>query len=223
MKRKIALLLLTVMTITLVGCGEKDNTTNNTTNDNQTVEDNNGDNEDTEGNTDANTDEDANTGSGTMTADSAVGILQTAWNSYGENDKFPVGGGDSANMVMDEPGTFDVTNTEELNATLGFPTDYADKIDEAASLIHMMNANTFTGSAYHVVNADDVTGVADALKENILQREWMCGFPETLLIMQVDDNYIVTAFGNGEMIQTFKSNVTGSFANVSVLYEVPIE
>lgn len=210
MKKKIALLLLTVMTISLIGCGEKDTTGGNddAENNNQVVEDNVADDTVTDDTTNDN-----------ISAEGAAGILQTIWATYEEDNKFAAGGGDSNNMVMDEPGTFDITNTEELNATLGFPTDYADKIDDAASLMHMMNANTFTGGVYHVTNADDVTAVADALKENIMNRQWMCGFPETLIIVTVDDNYVISAFGNGEIIETFKNKTTGAFENATVVYE----
>lgn len=209
MKKKIALLLLTVMTVSLVGCGEKDNTNgnDNAVNDGQVVEDSmeddttNNDNENVEA------------------KEGATGILQTIWSSYAEDEMFAAGGGDSHNMVMDEPGKFDVTNTEELNATLGFPTDYADKIDDAASLMHMMNANTFTGGVYHVADAENVNTVADALKENIMNRQWMCGFPETLIIVVIDDNYVLSAFGNGEIIETFKNKTTSAFENATVLYE----
>ncbi len=219
MKKKIALLLLTVMTMSLIGCGEKDTTGgNDATGDNTTVEDNMNDDSQNTGNQNEDSQTD-NVVAGTETAESAIGVLQSVWATYDDENKFAAGGGDSHNMVMDEPGEFDATNTEELDATLGFPTDYADKIDEAASLMHMMNANTFTGGAYHVTNAEDVSAVCDALKENIMNRQWMCGFPETLIIVTVDDNYVVSAFGNGQIIEYFKNKLTGTFANVTVVYE----
>ena len=212
MKKKIALLLLTVMTMSLVGCGEKDTTNGNddATNNDTVVEDNVAD--DTTDNTDSNADSNTST-------EGAAGVLNAIWATYEDDNKFAAGGGDSQNMIMDEPGKFDVTNTEELDATLGFPTDYADKIDDAASLMHMMNANTFTGGAYHVTNAEDVTAVCDALKESIMNRQWMCGFPETLIIVTVDDNYVISAFGNGQIIETFKNKISGVYSNATVVYE----
>lgn len=212
MKKKIAVLLLTVMTMSLVGCGEKDTTGSNgdTTNNDTVVEDNV---------TDDTTDETTNNGDNTVSVEGAVGILNSIWATYEEENKFAAGGGDSQNMVMDEPGQFDVTNIEELDATLGFPTAYADKIDDAASLMHMMNANTFTGGIYHIANADDVSAVCDALKENIMNRQWMCGFPETLIIVTLDDNYVISAFGNGEIIETFKNKISGVYSNATVVYE----
>ena len=213
MKKKIALLLLAVMTMSLVGCGEKDTTgSNDDAGNNDTVVEDTVTDDTTDNTTDNTTDSD-------VTTDDAAGVLKAIWATYEAENKFAAGGGDSQNMVMDEPGKFDVTNTEELDATLGFPTDYADKIDDAASLMHMMNANTFTGGIYHVTNADDVTAVCDALKENIMNRHWMCGFPETLIIVTVDDNYVISAFGNGQIIETFKNKISGVYSDATVVYE----
>lgn len=212
MKKKIALLLLTVMTMSLIGCGEKDTTDGNddVTNNDTVVEDNIAD--DTTDNDDSNAESN-------VSAEGAVSVLNAIWATYEDANKFAAAGGDSQNMVMDEPGAFDVTNTEELDATLGFPTEYADKIDDSASLMHMMNANTFTAGAYHVTNADDITAVCDALKESIMNRQWMCGFPETLIIVTVDDNYVISAFGNGQIIETFKNKISGVYSNATVVYE----
>ena len=208
MKKKIALLLLTTMAISLVGCGEKDTTENNDT----VVEDSIVD--DTTDNTD-----DTDSTDDVVSTEGAEGVLNAIWATYEEENMFAAGGGDSQNMVMDGPGKFDATNTEELDVTLGFPTDYVDKIDDAASLMHMMNANTFTGGVFHVTNADDVSAVCDALKENIMNRQWMCGFPETLIIVTVDDNYVISAFGNGQIIETFKNKISGVYDNATVVYE----
>lgn len=208
MKKKIALLLLTTMAISLVGCGEKDTTGNNDT----VVEDSIVD--DTTDNT-----EDTDSTDDVVSTEGAEGVLNAIWATYEEENMFAAGGGDSQNMVMDGPGKFDATNTEELDVTLGFPTDYVDKIDDAASLMHMMNANTFTGGVFHVTNADDVSAVCDALKENIMNRQWMCGFPETLIIVTVDDNYVISAFGNGQIIETFKNKISGVYEDATVVYE----
>ena len=75
------------------------------------------------------------------------------------------------NMTEDAPGTFGITDADELDRMLGFPAADAEKIDNAASIMHMMNANTFTCGAYHLKNADDVKSVAADLKENVMGRQ----------------------------------------------------
>lgn len=37
-------------------------------------------------------------------------LLNSIYTSFAEDQKFPIGGGDSANLVMDAPGAFDITN-----------------------------------------------------------------------------------------------------------------
>lgn len=150
---------------------------------------------------------------------SSLELLETVWGTYEEGEKFAIGGGDSANSVMDMPGKFDVTNTEELDATLGFPAAQAEMIDDAASVMHMMNANTFTCGAFHVTDAENVTAVTDALKENIMNRQWMCGFPDTLIIAVVHDEYVVSAFGHADNIEVFKTKLLASNATATIMYE----
>ncbi len=221
MKKKLAIMLLAAMTMSLVACGGKDDTnTNDTVSTESSVEEN------TEVNTEVNTDAEVSTESGdegaTESTSGALDIINNVWATYADEEKFAAGGGDSANLNFEGPGKFDVTNTEELDFTLGFPTEHADKIDDAASIMHMMNANTFTGGVYHVTDAANVQAVADSLKTNILNRQWMCGFPEKLIIVSVD-NYVVSAFGNGELIENFKNKLTTVYENASVLYEEVIE
>jgi len=136
-------------------------------------------------------------------------VLTNAWNAMGDEEKFPIGGGDSANMVMDAPGAFDVANTEELDALLGLSADGAAKIDAAASLMHMMNANTFTCGAFSVVAGEDLSAFVTALQENIQARQWMCGFPEKLVIVTID-NVVVSMFGNGQIVDSFTAKLGGS-------------
>ena len=61
------------------------------------------------------------------------------------------------------------TAVRETLAALGLPE--TAKVDQAASLIHMMNQNTFTAAAYHCT--DDADALATALRDNIQQRQWM--------------------------------------------------
>ena len=150
----------------------------------------------------------------------ATEILTTVWGTYEEDEMFPVGGGDSANMSMEGPAKFDVANTEELAYMLNFPVELADKIDDAASMVHMMNLNTFTAGAYHVVDAAEMSTVVDAIKDKVMNNHWMCGFPETLIIVQVGDSYVVSAYGNGELIDNFQSKLLAAYKGAA---EVVVE
>lgn len=149
----------------------------------------------------------------------AAELLANVWNTYEEAEMFPIGGGDSENIVMDTPGKYDVSKAEEMDSVLGLPQDKAVLIDDAASMMHMMNANTFTCGAFHLKDAADQQAFADALKENIMNRQWMCGFPDTLLIVAVGEDYVISAFGNAEIMETFKTKVVSQYDVAEVMYE----
>ena len=165
------------------------------------------------------------TGAGSQTAKddtegkAAVDILNDVWAAYEEDEKFAIGGGGYENMTMDTPGEVSASDTDSLDGLLGFPADSAELIDDAASMMHMMNQNTFTAGVYHVANADDVKAVADALKENIMNRQWMCGFPDDLVIYSVGTNYVAAAFGAEETVDSFEDHLEEVFASSVNLYD----
>lgn len=148
-------------------------------------------------------------------------LLNSIYTAFAEDQKFPIGGGDSANLVMDAPGAFDITNVEELESSLGFPSSQAANIDGAASMIHMMNANTFTGAAYHLIDGADADAFAEAVKETVLAKQWICGMPDTLVILSAD-RYIITAYGNAELIENFKTTALSAVSGSEVILETPI-
>ena len=76
-----------------------------------------------------------------------LSLLETVWNDFGEDEKFAVigGGPEQENMVDDAPGAYDLTDRSLAEINLVLPE--SAQVDEAASLIHMMNANTFHGAA----------------------------------------------------------------------------
>ena len=161
-------------------------------------------------------------GDGVEIADSLT-LLNTIWDSYGEDEKFSAMGGDFSeeNMVDGAPGNYGIEDASMLDYTLGLPEASASMIDGAASLVHMMNANTFTCGAFHVSSSDDLSAVADSLKENILQRQWMCGFPDKLIVITVGD-YVISAFGNEELIDTFKTKTMDAYESAELVYEEPV-
>ena len=138
---------------------------------------------------------------------SALNILETVWNTYGEDEKFAVAGGDfsETNAREDAPGVFDLKDRALVDSELGLPETAA--VDEAASLVHMMNANTFTCGAFHVTS-------------NIMQRQWMCGFPDKLVVAEVGE-YVVTVFGADDLVDTFMTHLNGIYG-VSATYDEDI-
>ncbi len=153
-------------------------------------------------------------------SEGALGLLNTVWASYEDSEKFSAAGGDYSeeNMTMDAPGKFGIEDKETLDSVLGIPASAAELTDDAASLVHMMNANTFTCGAFHAANEGDVQTIADQIKENILVRQWMCGFPDKIIVMTVD-SYVISAFGSAELIDTFQAKVTAAFDSAQLVYD----
>ena len=195
MKKVVSILLVAILALSLAACGAS----------------NGGDN---------NVDQPNN---GTASVNSALELLTTVWNSYGEEDKFPAAGGDMSeeNMSMDGPGKYALDDASMLDNVLGFPSASVSKIDDAASLVHMMNANTFTCGAFHLVNAADADAVAAELKDNIMHRQWLCGFPDKLVIVNVD-GYLVSFFGTTDLVDAFKTVLTTAYASAQTICDEPI-
>lgn len=146
-------------------------------------------------------------------------ILTTVWSSYSDDNKFQIMGGDYNNIKDNEPGKFDVSDKESLRSLLIVPDNAAGLIDDAASMIHAMNANTFTGAAFHLSDPKTVRTFSDSLKDAIRNNQWMCGFPEICLLVQIGDDYVVSAFGNAEMVNYFKTQLEEQYPSVSILAE----
>ena len=147
---------------------------------------------------------------------SALNILETVWNTYGEDEKFAVAGGDfsETNAREDAPGVFDLKDRALVDSELGLPETAA--VDEAASLVHMMNANTFTAAAYHANG--DTAELAQQLRDNIMQRQWMCGFPDKLVIATLG-NYVVSVYGDEELVNTFRDKLQAAYSDAAIAYD----
>ena len=137
---------------------------------------------------------------------SALDLLEKVWSTYTEDEKFPTSGGDysEANSKEDAPGVYDLSDRAAVDSALGLPE--TAKVDQAASLVHMMNANTFTAAAYHCT--DDPAALATQLRDNIQQRQWMCGFPDKVAVIVVGE-YVVSVFGAEELVDQFVSVLNG--------------
>ena len=153
--------------------------------------------------------------------DDALTILNAIWNTYSDEEKFPAAGGDSEHAVDGAPGSFDVSNADSLNYQLTFPTDDASLIDSAASLVHMMNLNTFTCGAFHVADANNVARLADDLRTTIQAKRWMCGFPDKLVIVTVGQS-VLSVYGNEELVNTFRDKLLTSYSAATAVYDEAI-
>ena len=200
MKKLVALLLATAMMLTCVACGG-----------------NNGEGGNTEG----------NEGGTKVEITDATEVLTKAWEEYNntvsDDMKFSVGGGNLENfelVVMDAPGKCDTSlegAKDALSMSFCIPAEAIDMTDDAANMMNMMMANNFSAAAYHVADAANVETVVSSIKDATLNNQWMCGFPEKLIVVTVGEDYVVSAFGNGQVIDAFKTALTTVYGDAAVV------
>ena len=192
MKKFLALLLMAVMTLGLMACGKTEPEVPNTPV--PEVE---------------------------QVAETPEEILASIMIEYEEDEKFPLAGGDYSHIVEETPGKIDVTNGEDLDALFGFPADKVAKIDDGASVMHMMNQNTFTAACYHVTESSEesIAALAEDIKANIENRQWLCGFPDELVIYKAAKDNLVVAFGAEDIINTFEVHLVDVY-DAELLHEV---
>lgn len=152
----------------------------------------------------------------------ALDVWDAVVEAYDKEELFAVYGGDQEHAVMDAPGKFDLQKTDELETALGLPQSQWENIDDAASMVHMMNGNVFTGAVYRLKEGVDKNEFADAVKASMSGRQWMCGQPDKLLILEVDKAYVLTAYGDAEIMETFQEKALGALKDAQVLVEAPI-
>ena len=141
-----------------------------------------------------------------ITVGSAVEVLENVWALYNEEtEKFFAMGGDFDAPVDNAPGA--ATNAEWLEFSLLIPNAELANVTEAASLMHGMNANTFTAGCYKVA---DVDAFAATMQNAIQNNQWMCGFPENLYIANVG-GYCVVAFGLNDTMNVFKTHMAEAY------------
>ena len=151
---------------------------------------------------------------------SALEILEKVWGEYAEDEKFPVIGGDMANPVDGAPGSYN-TADENITYSLLIPADQLGYVTEAASMIHMMNANTFTCAAYKL-SGTTAADFGAAMKAAILGNQWMCGFPDSLNIRAIGDQYVIVAFGVNDAMTPFETHLAAAYPGAEVIASEPI-
>ncbi len=215
MKKLLAILLAAMMLLSLVACGET----------NETEAPENNESETNAPETEAPAVE--------LAYKSALELLQVVMNGYNagatEDTMLYVAGGNINNFEttsFDGPATFVALENEDYNANLGYPAADVAKIDDAASMFNMMNTNVFNCYAVHFTNSDDVDAMVETLKANILARQWICGSPEKLVIVKVPGDYLIVVWGAvqfGGIVDPFVASFATSVEGSSIVVEHSFE
>ena len=152
----------------------------------------------------------------------SLAVLENIWNLYAEDEKFAVIGGNIEAPVDGAPGIYDMAYAENLTWNLLIPEDQLANVDEAATMVHMMNANTFTCGVVHLAEGADATTFGNTMRDAIQNNQWMCGFPETLTIAVIEDAYVLIAFGVNDAMNPFMTHFGEAYPDVQVLFNEAI-
>jgi len=201
MKKIISLILAGVMMLTLAACGET---------------------KPAETTAPAETTVPVDTTAPAVTVESSLAVLEDIWAKYGEGEKFFVIGGNMESPVDGAPGNYDMAYAENLTYNLLIPAEQLANIDEAATMIHAMNANTFTCGVIHLTEGTDAAAFAQIMRDAIQGNQWMCGFPETLTVAVVGGEYVLIAFGVNDSMTPFKAHFGQAFPEAEVLFDEAI-
>lgn len=132
----------------------------------------------------------------------ALELLNIIFNGYNatatEDTMLYVAGGNINNFdtcSMEGPAAFVALADEDYDQNLGIPASEVAKIESAASMFNMMNTNVFNSFAVQFKDGTDVDASIEAIKANILARQWICGSPEKLVIVKMPGDCIVVVWG----------------------------
>ena len=205
MKKLITLLLVLTMVLSMAAC-----TGNNTDINEKETTDNNENN-------------------AVVSDTSALEILSNIWALYPEDEQFYVSGGnmeyhieqmekDENYMPPNAPGVYDMAYAENLPYVLYIPESELANVDSAATMVHGMLANNFTSGVVHVKAGTDVNAMANAIKANLAQTQWICGTPDQMLIAVVAGEYVLIAFGINDAMNPFVTRFGEAYPADQVIY-----
>ena len=89
-------------------------------------------------------------------------------------------------------------------------------------MIHMMNANTFTCGVFKLAEGVKAEDFGAAMQQAIQGNQWMCGFPDKLLIKSFGGQYVLAAFGVADAMDPFTGHLETAYPEAETLYSEAI-
>lgn len=155
--------------------------------------------------------------------ESAAAFYTQVWNSLTDDQKFPAAGGD-VDHSADAPAKFNFTteNLDTFKWWLHVTDELMAQIDQSdvATLMHMMNTNTFCSAMAKLTDPSKAAEFAEAYKTAIQAQHWMCGFPDTVIVISVGD-YVIMAYGSTNIIENIKNASLAADSSAKLLIEAP--
>jgi hypothetical protein len=151
--------------------------------------------------------------------ENALEVLETVWNSYADEEKFFAMGGDYTHLADNAPGVHSVED-EGMTATLLVPEDQVKYVTEAASLFHGMMLNNFVCGVFRV--SGDVDAFAQAMYSAIKGHQYLCNFPDKVVVAVIGGEFVLAAYGITDNIDPFMAKFTAAYPRAVVKYNEAI-
>lgn len=134
-------------------------------------------------------------------------ILTNTWDVYKEEERFDIMGGHFYSAKIGVPAKYDLTETVDLEEMFCVPKEAGKNIDNAATMVDFYNAARFTAGAFHLKDATNVEQFIEAVKAQVHVNQWHGETPKKLMIMKIDEQYVVAVFGREPLVNEFKLNM----------------
>ena len=142
-----------------------------------------------------------------------------------EDTMLYVAGGNINNFEttsMEGPAAFVALADSDYNDNLGIPESEASKIASAASMFNMMNTNVFNCYTVQFAAGTDVDASIEAIKAQVLARQWICGAPEKLVIVKMPGDCILVVWGAvnyGGIVDPFAASIPTLVEGATIVVE----
>lgn len=148
-------------------------------------------------------------------------VLEQIWAGYEEQEHFAVYGGMMEHPVENAPGDLDMKLAMLWAPRYRVPLAHLDKLEQGASLCHLMNGNLLTVTAFHLAETADTAKIAQDWRWELQHSYWVAGQPNRLLLAQVEKSFLLMAFGSKEQMQILKKKLLLT-CRATVLYDEAI-
>ena len=149
-------------------------------------------------------------------------LLTTVWDSYTDDEKFPAAGGDYEHSRGGRPrrcGHFR-RRQSELYADPAGGGCLQDR-RRRRSEPHDERQHLHLRRVPHHQQGRCGAPLRSDLRDAIQSKQWMCGFPDKLVIFTYDQ-YVVSLYGDEELVNTFRDKFTAAYSDSVVAYDEAI-
>lgn len=133
----------------------------------------------------------------------ATDILLKVWSNL-KIENIEVMGGHYSDPAMGNPAKYDLSQVADLSLMYCVPEQFISQIDDASTMVDLYNAARFTAVSIHLTENSSQEQLVEAMKQQILQNEWHGESPEKILVIGIEDEYVVSVYGRKEIVDEFE-------------------